>query len=488
MTTADQTLPAADVPRPLFGRRTALVASWTLWTISAVLALAGVVFWALADFATPAVVFHRGPGIFLATIVLVITTIKIGLLLTLKRPENPVGWLFQALGLAAAHINFTVGYVTLGTWRMPDLPALEFVGWLASTFSLPVGGFFAIAVMLTFPDGRCMTRGWTRVLWFSAFAAGVMALGAALKPGALVWYPAIYNPLRVDTSFARYAELLSSAGSVLVGVCAAAAAWSLVLRYRHGDRHLRLQLKWVAFAMAILASAAVAFLVGWALHWFEPYSPAGELALASLTLSAALPAVAAAIAISRYRLYDIDLIINRTLVWVPLTAFLGGLYAASVVLFQRLFVAVTGDRSDAAIVISTLILAGAFTPMRKMLEAAVDKRFRTTSAPAADSPAPAAVSSLDEGEQAQLQAIIERVTERVSERVALRLLAESATDGAALASGDRSTGASSVHGSGMVAAGRSEGPPRATARGSRSRRARPSGGASSSGRSQEPVE
>ena len=451
MTTADQTLTASDVPRPIFGRRTSLVASWTLWTISAGLALAGVVFWALADFTTPAVVFHRGPGIFLATMVLVITTIKIGLLLTLKRPDNPVGWLFQALGLASAHINFTVGYVTLGTWRMPELPALEFVGWLASTFSLPVGGFFAIAVMLTFPDGHCLTRGWTRMLWFSAFAAGVMALGAGLKPGALVWYPAIYNPLRLDTSFARYAEVLSSGGGVLVGVCAAAAAWSLVLRYRHGDRHRRLQLKWVAFAMAILSSAAVFFLVGWVLHWFEPYSPAGELALASLTLSAALPAVASGIAISRYRLYDIDVIINKTLVWVPLTAFLGGLYAASVVLFQRLFVAVTGDRSDAAIVISTLILAGAFTPMRKMLESAVDKRYRTTTSAAA-SPAPAAVSALDAGEQAQLQAIIERVAERVSERVALRLLAEAGGDGAALASGDGSAVPSAVQTSPTAAA------------------------------------
>jgi hypothetical protein len=91
--------------------------------------------------------------------------------------------------------------------------------------------------------------------------------------------------------------------------------------------------------------------------------------------------VAAGVAILRYRLYDIDLIISRTLVYVPLTAFLAGLYSASVALFQKVFQAVTGDRSDAAIIISALVLASVFTPAKSWLQTKVDRRFKPDADP-----------------------------------------------------------------------------------------------------------
>ena len=96
--------------------------------------------------------------------------------------------------------------------------------------------------------------------------------------------------------------------------------------------------------------------------------------------------IAAAIAIMRHRLYNIDSLINRALVYIPLTGILGGLYAAGVALFQRIFVAVTGDKSDAAIVLATLVLASLFTPIKNALQTFVDKRFKPVSK--VEAPAP----------------------------------------------------------------------------------------------------
>jgi hypothetical protein len=139
-------------------------------------------------------------------------------------------------------------------------------------------------------------------------------------------------------------------------------ASALLVRYRRAGPEERAQLRWVAVAVTIFVAQLVVSIV------------LPSLDLFALTLP--LLPISVGIAILRYRLYDIDLIISRALVYIPLTGLLGGLYAASVALFQRVFIALTGDRSDGAIIITTLILAGTFTPVRKALEGAVDARFR----------------------------------------------------------------------------------------------------------------
>jgi hypothetical protein len=139
-----------------------------------------------------------------------------------------------------------------------------------------------------------------------------------------------------------------------------------VFRYRDAGSEQRAQLKWVVAAVSVFAVSLVVSILGG--------TDTFDFVIPLLPLSVG-------IAMLRYHLYDIDLIIRRALIYVPLTALLGGLYAASVALFQRLFVVVTGDRSDAAIVITTLILATLFTPARKALEGAVDRRFKPDSTP-----------------------------------------------------------------------------------------------------------
>jgi hypothetical protein len=149
---------------------------------------------------------------------------------------------------------------------------------------------------------------------------------------------------------------------------------SIVVRYHRSNDRERAQLRWIAAAVVFLAAAGLPFvIVRYGLH--ADYA-AGHILLATALLAGCLLPVAAAVAILHHRLYDIDLILNRAFVYIPLTAILAGLYAAGVALFQRLFVAVTGDKSDGAVVITTLVLAGLFTPVRNGLQNFVDKRFK----------------------------------------------------------------------------------------------------------------
>jgi hypothetical protein len=165
---------------------------------------------------------------------------------------------------------------------------------------------------------------------------------------------------------------LMAAGFVLYVTAAMTAAVSLVLRYRRAPSEQQEQIKWVAYAAVLFALGAVAGLT--------PLLAGQLFMLATVVFAAA----AIAIAILRYRLYEIDLIINRTLVYGALSAVLAGVYTASITLSQRLFMAMTGERSDAAIVLTTLIVAATFTPLKARLQAVVDRRIRAATPTSAD--------------------------------------------------------------------------------------------------------
>lgn len=163
-----------------------------------------------------------------------------------------------------------------------------------------------------------------------------------------------------------------------------------IYKYRHASTRLqKQQTKWVVYGLAVAMTLILAFYVPRVvtpeLNRPETSTEMAFFLVSSTVICLAAVLIPATIGISilRYRLWDIDLIINRTLVYVPLTAILAGSYAASVTLFQKLFTALTGDKSDVAVVISTLILASLFTPVKNGLQAAVDKRFKETPDPTA---------------------------------------------------------------------------------------------------------
>jgi hypothetical protein len=269
---------------------------------------------------------------------------------------------------------------------------------------MSVVGFPATALVFTFlpllfPDGRLPSNRWRPVAWIAAADIVALALAIGFTPVGL--FSTRPNPIVLIPAGAP-TDVLFAVASALTVIAGATCASALLWRYQGADSVTRQQLKWVAGAVAVFAVGLVLSILLPPLDtfaWVLPVIP-----------------IAVGIAVLRYRLYDIDVLISRALVYVPLTAMLAGGYAASVALFQRLFVTVTGQTTDAAIVITTLILAAAFTPVRKALENAVERRFR----PAQPAPATslrASATSEDPDLDARIRAIARNVVrEALAER------------------------------------------------------------------------
>jgi hypothetical protein len=166
---------------------------------------------------------------------------------------------------------------------------------------------------------------------------------------------------------------LRAGATAIIVACVGLAVASLALRYRRGSDLTRSQLRWIVLAAAISSVAALPYVAFRYLIYVD--DSAGEVAAAIAQIgSCALP-LAAAFAMSRYRLFDVDVLIGRTLVYLPLMGILGGLYAAGMAVFQRVSVALTGETSDVAGIVAILMVASAFTPVRRALESAIDRRF-----------------------------------------------------------------------------------------------------------------
>ena len=413
MANVESVLPAQRAETQRAARPWTAVVAWGALLLTAGTAAVGMLLLAAVGLDRPAVRFYVGAPTVFAFLLLTVSYATVGALLASRRPGNLIGWLFLAFGLLEASLILTLGYVTyaLASWP-PRLPEPDLLAWANSSFNVPAANVLLASIFVLFPDGRPLSRPWLSVIVVTGLGSVLMALALALRPGPLEWYPLISNPIGVTGNAAHMPGVARLVATLLVVPAGIAAAASMVLRYRRGSASERQQLKWIAYAIGLSTVLLVILLLSTTL--LRGTSAIGNVAIPIGILSAALIPIAAGIAILRHRLLDIDLIINRTLAWAILTACLGGLYAASVALFQRIFVAVTGNTSDAVIVITTLLLAGLFTPMRKALEAVVDRRFRYTPAAATASAQPTAAVTPE----------IEEFVEQVSERVVRRVLAE----------------------------------------------------------------
>jgi hypothetical protein len=277
----------------------------------------------------------------------------VGALIVSQHSRHLVGWIFCLSGLAAGVSGVTGAYAELGLAVPGSLPAVSFVNAVSGVAFL-VGFFLPTSLgLLLFPDGRLLSRRWRLAVYGAVGGLVLQFVGVLISD---------------RTTIGFIAETAGIAATVAAALTAVA---SLVVRWQHASDDARQQLKWVGVAGAIVAVELVGEVV---LIAFRP----ALLADASLYFGLAYSCVPAAvgIAILRYRLYDIDFLINRAIVYISLTAILGGLYAGSMTLVQRVFVAMTGQRSDAAIVISAFMLATLFTPARNHLQAFVDKHFK----------------------------------------------------------------------------------------------------------------
>jgi hypothetical protein len=232
---------------------------------------------------------------------------------------------------------------------------------------VPGVGLLGTYVFLLFPDGRLPSRGWRPLAWLSGVVIALLSVGVALSPGPLVNVGPIQNPFGLEEH-----PWVSTAWLVvlpLLPLCVLASALSLVLRYRRSGGEERQQIRWIAFAASVLGVLFVSGLFVPPEAWF-----ADLIAYATLGSSTLVP-IAIGFAVLKYRLYEIDLLINRALVYGSLTAMLAGVYLCAVIVLQYLFRALTGQESQLAVVASTLAIAALFNPMRRRIQALVDRRF-----------------------------------------------------------------------------------------------------------------
>ena len=290
----------------------------------------------------------------------------VGAIIASRRPGNPIGWIFCIVGLSLGAAIFAAEYAVYALVTDPGaLPAGAFAAWLGTWIWLPGIVLGPTFLLLLFPHGRLPSRRWRPVAWISTGATAFGVVVLMVSPWDLLdtGLPA-ENPFEVQAAQAVEGTVFA----VWIGVGLASMFLSVLAVIRRFSRSRgveRQQLKWFVYAGTLTV-----------FFFFLPLVPALS-ALGSLlqVLVAPLLPAAAGVAILRHRLYDIDVLINRTLVYGALTVSVALVYVGGVVALQWFFRAITGDGSQLAIVASTLAIAALFNPLRRGIQGFIDRRF-----------------------------------------------------------------------------------------------------------------
>src|SRR5215218_4358942 len=300
----------------------------------------------------------------------------VGVLLLLKRPANPIGWIMVAIAFMLSVClpgGFYATYVVL-TRGQPDALAV-FGAWIFNCFWFVLLALTFVYLPLLFPDGRLLSRRWLPV----AVLAGIPPMIVVLRRALVDTIPVneapghrIDNPIGIEGLGGVENLPLNGVLNAIFAVGFAGVVASVVVRFRRSRGLERQQMKWFSSAIVVLLGGSLIFngasgLTG--VRWLEDVG-----FVFSMVGLASVPATVG-IAILRYRLYGIDLIINRALVYGPLTAMLVLFYLGGVVFLQAGLRSLTGQESTLAIVASTLAIAALFNPLRRRVQGFVDRRF-----------------------------------------------------------------------------------------------------------------
>jgi hypothetical protein len=358
---------------PRVSRRAASCLAWSLCVLCLALAAASPIL-ALLNGRTLAEIFMAwGPSI-LTLASLTVSFSVVGALITSQRPENLIGWIFLAIGFCYGLLIAGEEYAIYALLRIPgSLPLGAELSWLAKWIWAPGLGLILVFLPLLFPNGRPPSRRWWTVGWLGGLSIGLICVLASI----VLWPergPALVRPggYAGEVEAWRSAVLgwLSSVVIPMLLLAGLGAVISLFVRFRRARGDERQQIKW-------FASAAVLTLV-WYLVFGQSTRglPEAIVALASLLVLQTIP-VATGIAILRYRLYDIDVVINRTLVYGSLTLMLGLIYFGGVATTQAIFGVLTGqeEQPQLAVVVSTLAIGALFMPLRRRIQSFIDRRF-----------------------------------------------------------------------------------------------------------------
>ena len=344
--------------------RRLIVAAWLIATFTTTLALSCIVIEIVgpgpaASSADP----EAGAGgvLFVTIQTLMASAFAIlGAVVVSRQPRNAVGWLLMLIGTFFTYIavsNEVYLQVILNAENTSG--PLAYVVWggnWAWLFAMVPAGTF---LPLLFPTGRPLTPRWAAVVWLAAAAVALSFVSSAFKAGPLDGAPAVDNPLGIDSPAIG---IIGSIGGFLLIPALLASILSLTLRFRRSTGVERQQIKWVASAALLLPLAATGLGLG------------GEASWPLILIALVIVAIAVTIAMLRYRLYDIDVVLNRALVYGALTATLAATYLSSVLLLQLALEPFT-QGSGLAVAASTLAAAALVRPARTRIQAIVDRRF-----------------------------------------------------------------------------------------------------------------
>ena len=300
-----------------------------------------------------------------------VTSSTVGTIVALRRPGNAVGWILCAIGFLWASNGFFGYYAIRALVSHPGtLPAGEVAAWISTWVVYPAFGLLAYLFLL-FPDGRPLSRRWRPLLWINSLLIVASVIVRALVPGPIDGLEGIRNPLGIE----GYGGSLEFVGNVLFYIgdmIVLVSVVSVFLRMRHADPVTRQQIKWLAYAAALLAIVLMVTLVGDLL-----FGSLGWWAFLLVILTFFGLPFSLGVAVLRYRLYEIDIIINRTLVYGTLTVTLLAVYFGGVTTAQLVLRTLTGQEREPqlAIVVSTLVIAALFNPLRRRVQNFIDRRF-----------------------------------------------------------------------------------------------------------------
>jgi hypothetical protein len=363
-------------------RRAAAWLAWSLAGLWLLLCAASIVLYVVATRSVqpPSAWGTGGDSAVLVSVLAFLAFPLVGALIASKWPKNPIGWICLSIGIFWMLAEVATAYGVYGLVARPgSVPFPAAIGSLGGWVWMPAVGLLGTYLILLFPDGRLPSRRWRPLVWLSGAVIVLASAGVALVPEPLLDLGGIQNPSGLygypEVAYAMFTVLL------LLPPCILASAASLIVRFRRSGSEVREQIKWLAFAASFVGLGLLVEVVSALIVAPDNFGTGGtqpfwlKLFQDAVTLSYAGIPVAVGFAILRHRLYDIDLIINRTLVYGLLTVCLAAVYVGGVVGLQAALHALTGQESTLAVVASTLAIAALFNPLRRRVQAFVDHRF-----------------------------------------------------------------------------------------------------------------